>query len=261
VANLWLDQEAIKRGLSDYFELKKSDFSTFGRTVNQTFEAFVFVTVARWYANRDWKVEAVNTKNQETNARDVHLKFSTRGRPDNYTYFKCSKADEEIQIRHQLRVATYFYKDGEKPPANICLDVAVIESIDLSGYGSDDYLSNPNLVTFGEAKHMSAFAELVAGFIGLVHELQPSSLKKRKRRPSTKNRDHLAPFLFVSGLLNRTAQGIKATIEARGYDIDIYNRTESLIEAAAIPTMLPKPSGRHKRTEATKNKAKKKSAS
>ena len=76
---------------------------------------------------------------------------------------------------------------------------------------------------------MSAFAELLAGFIGLVHELQPRRLKKvRNPKKQLKETDHVAPFLFVSGLLYNTAKGLEATFIKRGFDVDIYSSAKSM---------------------------------
>lgn len=237
MAKTWIDTTAIKRDLSSFFQLKRTDLSRFGQTVNQTFEAFVVVTLVRWYADRGWKVQVVNPARGNKNQKGVRLKFSTRGKPNNYTYFLCSKGRNQVQIRHQLRVATHSHDQDTVPPANICLDVAVIESIDLSEYKSDNFVPNELLRTFGEAKHMSAFAELIAGFIGLVHELRPRHLRRhRNRLLRNGKRAHLAPFLYVSGWLNRTARGMKTTIERREYDVDIYHRTESFLEAAVLPS-------------------------
>lgn len=236
----WIDQAAIKQSLSSFFQEKKTDFSKFGQTVNQTFEAFVFISVVEWYKSHGWDVSVVHAPRETKRPGKVQLKFSTRGKPDNYTYFKCKKGNDEIQVRHQLRVATRSYTGNEFPPANICLDVAVIKSIDLSAHQTDDFVKNEHLVTFGEAKHMSAFAELLASFIGLVHELKPDSLKRHsKRLLQIKGQEHLSPFLYVSGLLYRTASGIKKTIENRGYNVSIYNRTESMTGGTVLPTVTP----------------------
>jgi hypothetical protein len=78
-------------------------------------------------------------------------------------------------------------------------------------------------VSFGEAKHMSAFAELIAGFVGVVHELQPERLK-RVRVAHFKSSPHPAPFLYVSGYLWNTAEGVRQTLMRRKVDLDIYTR-------------------------------------
>ena len=224
----WIDQPAIKEKLAAYFAANKNELSAFGRTVNQTFEAFVFAQVIRWYESKGWKVEMISPSSTPDGL--VRLKFSTRGRPDGYTYARCVRGLRAIQIRHGLRVATKFHKAPQRPLANVCLDVAVIRDSDLSGLGTNDHLENRMLITFGEAKHMSAFAELIAGFIGLVHEMMPDRLQSGGR----KRRLHLRPFLYVSGFLYPTARGMLLSMRARNLDIDVFDRTDS-----AFPDALP----------------------
>jgi hypothetical protein len=115
------------------------------------------------------------------------------------------------------------------------LDVAVIRDLSLEQYDTDDHVLNDQLVSFGEAKHMSAFAELIAGFVGLVHELQPERLKRiRSQRRAAQ--PHPAPFLFVSGHFWRTAEVLNRTIVRRRYDIDVFNKTKALTDAIRLPT-------------------------
>jgi len=238
MAKDWIDVDKIKTDLSRFFDSHRSDLSRFGSTVNQVFEAFVFMSLAKWYRARGWTVRAVHP----AGTKDLHLKFSTRGRPANYSYFHGFKGPAEIHIRHQLRVATRYHEEELYPPANICLDVAVIKPVDVSEFSTDDYLDNSSLITFGEAKHMWAFAELIASFIGLVHELKPEALRRHKSRlKGVRRKRHPAPFLYVSGMLYRTATGIKLTIERRGYDLDIYDRVESLVATSIVPTKAAEP--------------------
>ncbi|MBK7143606.1 MAG: hypothetical protein IPH75_16205 [bacterium] len=68
---------------------------------------------------------------------------------------------------------------------------------------------------------MSAFAELIAGFIGLVHELMPQRLRKVRTRRFQSN-GHLAPFLHVSGIMYATAEGVCESVNRRCYDVDFY---------------------------------------
>jgi hypothetical protein len=97
-----------------------------------------------------------------------------------------------------------------------------MEDVDIDGFSSDTAISNDLLIAFGEVKHMSAYAELIASFIGLVHELKPEKLKKIRVRKWQRG-DTISSFLYVSGLLYRTAEGLVETIEKRKYDIDIYS--------------------------------------
>jgi len=85
-------------------------------------------------------------------------------------------------------------------------------------YKTDIAIPNEQLLSFGEAKHMSAYTELIASFIGMVHELIPEELN-----PEEKIEDDILPFLYVSGGLYKTAKGIYKTIKNRGYKINIYS--------------------------------------
>lgn len=242
MSDAWVEVDRLKARLGEFFEQRRAEFSTFGNTVNQTFEAFVFAQVLGWYKSKNWHVEIVNPYDPKTKRRDFKLKFNTRGHPGGYSYAICSSPDgaDIVQVRHQLRVATRHYRHGTYPRANICLDVAVIRDVSVDGLDTDDHIANAQLVTFGEAKHMSAFAELVASFIGMVHELQPERLKRRRRVVANAG-EHPSPFLFVSGKFWVTAEGIINTIERRKMDVRVYNRLKSLSAAIALPTDNPPP--------------------
>src|ERR1051326_1368385 len=161
MSDAWVDQDALRDRLSKFFDQNQDDLGLFGRTVNQTFEAFVFAATAAWYREKKWDIDFVNPPSKDGTTKAIRLKFSTRGRPGNYTYVTCMKDGTTRHIRHQLRIATKAYKEGNQRYANICLDVAIIAPVDLTLFGTDNYLANSELVSFAEAKHMSAFAELV----------------------------------------------------------------------------------------------------
>src|SRR6266498_3897521 len=95
----WIDRDAVRKQLSSFFSDNRDDVNKFGTTVNQTFEAFVFASVINWYADHGWNVKFVHPKKSGSYAK---LKFSTRGRPDEYTYAICKKGKQIIQVRHCL---------------------------------------------------------------------------------------------------------------------------------------------------------------
>jgi hypothetical protein len=128
MANPWIEKGEIQSRLASFFAENRTDLQDFGSTVNQTFEAFVFASTVRWYANHGWSVKF---KNPQPN-NYVKLKYSTRGKPSSYTYALCAKGDQKIQIRHNLRVATRYHRKGLSNAANVVLDVAVISNIALS---------------------------------------------------------------------------------------------------------------------------------
>ena len=233
-SKFWMDLEAVEKRLTKFFGDEKKSINDFGRTVNQTFEAFVFAQVINWYKTRKWNVSLISPKGYRNSVR---LKFNTRGRPDAYTYVRCERNGTRIQIRHALRVATKSHLRDQWPPANVVLDVAVIKDKNLSDFESDSFVPNKALVTFGEAKHMSAFAELIANFLGLVHEMLPRKL--RTNSATAKRPVHPRPFLYVSGYLYRTAQGMRLTIKRRRLAVEIHDHTSTTFFSAPLPVKAP----------------------
>lgn len=214
------NQKNTIEDLERFFKKEKANLNSFGNKVNQTFEAYTFAETIKWYKNEGWSIRLKNPLIKKTET--FRLKFSTRGTPDNFSYAVCTKGEKICQIRHQLRVSTKSHLRKNKYPANICCDIAIIHDSDLQYHGTDDGVSNEKLISFAEVKHMSAFAELVAGFVGMVHELQPRRLK-RIRVKGWPGNQHIAPFLNLSGYLHGTAKGLSETLERRKYDIDIYH--------------------------------------
>jgi hypothetical protein len=245
----WIDVDELKRRLGDFFQESGRDVGRFGRTVNQVFEAFVFAQVLVWHRAHGWQVSVQNPppeKRRESDGIAAHtpegvvlkLKFSTRGQPSKYSYGLCVRNGESRQVRHNLRVATASAAKYRVVRANMVVDVAVIRDIPLKDYRTDDPIPNAELISFGEAKHMSAYAELVASFLGIVGELQPSRL--RQRVYSRLKGTDLIPFLFVSGHLNGTGEGIVKTIKRRGYAVDVYSRVWQLRDDVKLPTCDPR---------------------
>jgi hypothetical protein len=77
---------------------------------------------------------------------------------------------------------------------------------------------------------------LIAGFLGLVYELQPHRLKRTRMKAWMNSiKDYPAPFLFVSGHLWHTAEGIAATVKRRKLDVDVYSRTKLLEAGFKLP--------------------------
>jgi hypothetical protein len=214
------NQAYVKTQLKDFFTNEKATIHNFGGSVNQTFEANVFAEVIKWYRVNGWKVNIISPI---INGNPTFkLKFNTRGAPRNYSYAHCIKGDQTCQIRHGLRTHTKSYYIRNTKSANIVCDIVVMKDVDIDGFSSDLAISNDLLIAFGEVKHMSAYAELIASFIGLVHELKPEKLKKIRVRKWQRG-DNISSFLYVSGFLYRTAEGLVETIEKRKYDLDIYS--------------------------------------
>ncbi len=215
------NQEEWKNKLAGLFAEHKADLTSFGLRVNQTFEAAIFAKTINWHKGNGWSIRIKNPKRK--GKETFKLKFSTRGAPGKYTYAICRNNDREIEIRHQLRVRTK-HQPASGRTANICCDIAIIKrQTDLDKMPTDFAIVNDDLVSFGEVKHMSAFPELIASFIGLVHELYPARLGEKKEKDSTGSNTSLSPFLYLSGYLAGTAEALSESIQDRGYEVAIYH--------------------------------------
>jgi hypothetical protein len=220
MANIYFDQAAAKTQLVSFFANEKANITNFGDAVNQTFEAQVLANVFKWYKQNGWALKIINPI--KNNRPTFTLKFNTRGAPVNYSYAICTKGTDVCQIRHGLRTHTKYYSTNNSMSANIVCDIVVMKDLNIDHFTTNSALPNADLISFGEVKHMSAFAELIASFIGLAHELKPDTLKPIRKK-KWKRPDKISCFLYVSGILNPTAKGLIETINKRKYDIDIYS--------------------------------------
>jgi hypothetical protein len=241
----WIDRPALAGELDTFFDQKKPDLQRFGSTINQVFEAFVFAQMIAWHQKDGWNCTFVHPPRATAapirtpppnppQPEPLRLKFSTRGRPSNYSYALCEKGTVRRQVRHGLRVKTFHGDKFGVAKANVVIDVAVITDEDLKHFGTDDAVPNSKLLTFGEAKHMSAFAELIASFLGMAREMQPhrTNVNARYRKTGVKP----FPFLYVSGYLNGTAMGLHTTIRKRRYAVEVYSKTSDLTNLVRLHT-------------------------
>ena len=219
----WFDQAGEIQALRAFFAANGAQAQDFGRRVYQTFEASTFAKVIRWYQRNGWKTQILNPL--IAGKRRFRLKYNTKGNPKNFTYVRCTKGDVSVQIRHQLRVETFHNRSKGKrvPRANVVCDVAVVRDGFYDHLRGNMHVYRTNLITFAEAKHMDAYAELVAGFIGLVHELQPKRLSARRAAKVAEYGGHPPPFLNLSGVCMGSAEGLKATIRRRRLNINVYD--------------------------------------
>ena len=227
------DQTLEKQRLFRFFQTNGATANDFGNRVCQTFEALTFAQVISWYKRQGWNIEVKNPTSKRNNG--FRLKFSTRGDTKNFTFIRCSKGTapniEIIQIRHQIRVATFYNlrKMRKSLRANIVCDVAVLKDAFYDGIVGSMHIENENLITFAEAKHMNAYAELIASFIGIVHEMQPWRIGHDVKKRRAQNALHPKPFLNLSGYCAGTAEGIISTMKRRKMDVAVYDCRNPLI--------------------------------
>lgn len=227
----WFDQQLTISSLTTFFHNDGGKASDFGRRVYQTFEALTFAQTIKWYKDQGWKVDIINPGSGTKG--EFRLKYSTRGDAKNFTYAQCTNGTDPtdvVQVRHQIRVETA-YNIRQKTSslrANLVCDVAVLQDRDYDYIVGSMHVANARLITFAEAKHMDAYAELIASFIGLVHELQPWRLAHDVKKRRAIYAHHPKPWLNISGVCLATAEGIRHTVVQRGLDIEIRDSRKPL---------------------------------
>lgn len=227
----WFDQQLAIKSLAAFFRDEGGNASDFGKRVYQTFKALTFAQTIKWYKDRNWNVVIVNPGKGPKG--EFRLKYSTRGDAKNFTYARCTNGNnpsDVVQVRHQIRVETAYNdrKQVSSLRANLVCDVAVLSDRNYDYIVGNMHVANECLVTFAEAKHMDAYAELVAAFIGLVHELQPWRLARDIKKKRALYSLHPKPWLNLSGICMATAEGIKHTISRRGLDIEVHDSRSPL---------------------------------
>ncbi|MER9195736.1 hypothetical protein NKI13_20940 [Mesorhizobium australicum] len=129
-------------------------------------------------------------------------KLSSRGYPYNFSWFKCVKGDELYEIHSNLSVM-----GGHNDEAVYVVDVAVVVGDDKVPKAKPKQkwvaLDNKALATFAEVKKLVVYPMLLAQFIGIVHEITPSRLKKLKAGLPADN--HFPPSLITLGYLTATS--------------------------------------------------------
>lgn len=129
-------------------------------------------------------------------------KLSSRGHPYNFSWFRCVRGNELYEIHSNLSVL-----GGHKDGAVYVVDVAVVAGEDKVPKTKPKQkwvaLENSALATFAEVKKLVVYPMLLAQFIGIVHEITPSRLKRLK--PGAAADDHFPPALITLGYLTATS--------------------------------------------------------
>lgn len=228
---MWtFDQDSTIKKLTEFFQSNGGTARDFGNRIYQTFEAITFAQVIKWYKNNGWDCEVVNPGTGKKS--DFRLKFSTRGDAKNFTFVRCKKTSggtTSVQIRHQIRVEIFHNIKRKKSinKANIVCDVAILKDEFYDHIKGSMHVSNDKLISFSEAKHMDAYAELMASFVGIVYELQPWRMMHDRKHLRSLYKDHPKPFLNISGISYVTASAIKETFKKRKYDFEIFDAENS----------------------------------
>lgn len=227
-----IDLGRLTDQVSDFLEHYQTPIYEITSKSTNVFEAFCFVLFVRYYEMAGFDLEVANLLDGK-----FRFKFNTRGYPWNYSYFAAfstGPSEREntalFEIRHNLKVAgAWLGRRREPEPPVFALDIAVVIGGSLphleKGKKREDeryWAENEHLITFGEAKKLTAYPMLLAQFLGIVHEVKPEFLGQRgSQSPSFTSQQHPPPALFTANHLTRGTKNVLESFEERGYSVRV----------------------------------------
>jgi len=195
--------------LTQYGQVLTSAFNTYA----QRFEAYCFLEEFK-------RLKAAGLAPVLRNpggAKYVVLKFYTRGRPSKYSHCEFVVRGEHIEMHHNLKIRSFHAGSpgAVDPEPGFHLDLAFIRADSIV---NDNWVSSGDLLSFVECKHMPAFPELIASFLGLVHEVMPRYLSCKRASWFTRRRLR-RPTLMTSRFPSIGARSVWKTVSARGLSL------------------------------------------
>jgi len=207
------DRDSLVAEIQGFLRTHGARIADDNRRISVYFEILVFHHCVQYYAARGFTVVPRGVAPRGDGERTFRHKCGPEGSPDNFSYFRASRAtgaaDEVLEVRQNVRTAATYDDTVLYTPDVVVLREGSIRTVTRLDYRRGEralhFAGNGGLVTFVEAKHMAPFPELIATFVGLAYELCPEYL--RTQVPSG---DHLAPALAVSGAPNAPMEALGA---------------------------------------------------
>jgi hypothetical protein len=228
-----VDIEAIKRELQRFAVRHQAGLDEVSRRQAQFLEIGALAFVVEHYRKNNYAVEAHGLDASHL----FHVKLGSQGNPANYSWFTCRRGGAEFDIYLNLPVLGG-YDDG----GVYVVDVGVVRHASLGRRRQHEPLAvkNDDLITFAEVKNFRIYPMLLAHFIGIVHELQPPCLGRR--RPYGFTRDHhFAPALFTVGSITPNSRLILAGFSARRYRVNVVPGFDLAIARLSANAAAPSP--------------------
>jgi hypothetical protein len=184
-----VERQKVEQRVSEFLKRHESPMSRVASHVTHVFEAACFVIFARHYEEVGYQLKPRNLLDGK-----FRFRYSTAGYPWNFSHFGVlsreqgnndKDRDTLFELHHNQKVAGAWVHTGEgDDKALFAVDIAVVRAASLPdlprGHKRTDepyWVENEHLITFGEAKKLTAYPMLMAQFLGIVHEIKPEFLK------------------------------------------------------------------------------------
>lgn len=236
-------KDRLTRQVSDFLNRHKAAIYEISRNGTHIFEAVCFVIFARYYEEIGYQLRPENLLEGK-----FRFRWTTNGFPWNYSYFAVLSPEIEneegsalFEIYHNQKVTGAWVEvenqdEGEIPPM-FAVDVAVAEAGCLpklpQGHKRTNehyWIENSRLLTFAEAKKLTAYPMLLAQFLGIVHEIKPEFVRVGERALSQAywEQKHLPPTLLTADHLTSGARQVLKSFDERELMIRIVENVVAL---------------------------------
>jgi hypothetical protein len=242
-------KDRLTSQVSDFLTRHKAAIYEISRHSTHVFEAVCFVIFARYYEEIGYQLEPENLIEDK-----FRFRWTTNGYPWNYSYFAVLSPELEneegsavFEIYHNQKVTGAWVEvekqdEGEIPPM-FAVDIAVAEAGCLPKLPRGHkrtyehyWIENRRLLTFAEAKKLTAYPMLLAQFLGIVHEIKPEFLHVGERELSQAfwEQKHLPPTLLTADHLTSGARQVLKSFHGRELMIRIVENIINLPEEVLL---------------------------
>ena len=202
----WFNANAALTNIRNFLQRWSALIANLNTNVRPSsiFECYSFISVVEAYDFNGYII-------QRNGPRSIFFKRSTRGFPNNYTYFVATKGEEDYEIRLNQ---SYENRSG----IHFNLDVTISNGRDSL---NRTVLTHQNIHSFCECKHYRTFyPSTCANFVGLSRMVMPQNILWN---PTRNHHPYPPPALLVSG--NASADVFKFTnlVSKRRYHIRFFD--------------------------------------
>jgi hypothetical protein len=219
-------ERAVKRVLEEHPEA----LSAVASSQSKLLELAAVTGVAEHFKHLGFQVKVAG----KTPAGAFLVKTSTRGYPWNFSRFDVELGETKLEIHMNLMVR------GAHDEGVYCVDVGLVRGgVIPAKKAKDKWICAPNaeLITFLEAKKLVIYPMLLAQFIGIVHEIMPSFLKRKKKGPA--ENPLLPPTLVVLGHYSGNSTKIVSAYQKRGINVMIAENYDYRLMRARTEGISP----------------------
>jgi hypothetical protein len=228
-----VDVDLVRRELRKFVKHHRGAFEEVSRRQAQFLEIGAMAFVVEHYRKKKYAIEAMGL----SGGRIFHVKLGSRGNPANYSWFRCRRGLAEFDVYLNLPVLSS-YGDG----GVYVVDVGVVHAglVLTRKDGEPLALRNRDLITFAEVKNFKIYPMLLAHFVGIVHEIQPAFLGRRRPNGFAKA-NHFSPTLFTVGSITRNSTLILGGFAIRKYRVNVVPTFDLKIAALSADASTPSP--------------------